>query len=112
MASYEHVPICKTAMDLAVYLDRVELKFSRYHKCTLGSDLREQSRESVTMIIRAHSRREKVPVLYELRERLESLLVMLRIGQEVRRRFSLLWPMGVLVVTSPQAVCEPARWFL
>jgi hypothetical protein len=50
----------------------------------LGSDLRQQSRELVLTIIRANSRREKAPVLHELRERLESLLVLLRIGQEVR----------------------------
>ena len=84
MARYEHLPIYKTAMDLAVYLEQVVRNFSRYHKYTLGSDLRQQSRELVTVIIRANSRQEKLPVLYELRERLEGLLVLLRIGQEVR----------------------------
>ena len=84
MARYEHLPIYKTAMDLTVYLEQVVRQFSRYHKYTLGSDLRQQSRELVTVIIRANSRREKLPVLYELRERLEGLQVLLRIGQEVR----------------------------
>jgi hypothetical protein len=84
MARYEHLPIYKTAMDLTVYLEQVVRNFSRYHKYTLGSDLRQQSRELVLTIIRANSRQEKVPVLHELRERLESLLVLLRIGQEVR----------------------------
>lgn len=84
MARYEHLPIYKTAMDLAVYVEQIVRHFSRYHKYTLGSDLRQQSRELVTVIIRANSRHEKLPVLYELRERLESLLVLLRIGQEVR----------------------------
>lgn len=63
MGHYEHVPICKTAMDLTVYLEQVVRKFSRYHKYTFGSDLRQQSRELVTMIIPAHSWREKVRVL-------------------------------------------------
>ena len=84
MARYEHLPIYKTAMDLAVYLEQVVRHFSRYQKYTIGSDLRQQSRELVTVVIRANSRREKLPVLYELRERLESLLVLLRIGQEVQ----------------------------
>ena len=84
MAQYEHLPIYKTAMDLAVYLEQVVRHFSRYQKYTIGSDLRQQSRELVTVVIRANSRREKLPVLYELRERLESLLVLLRIGQEVQ----------------------------
>ena len=55
MARYEHLPIYKTAMDLAVYLEQVVRNFSRYHKYTLGSDLRQQSRELVTMIVRANS---------------------------------------------------------
>ncbi len=38
----------------------------------------------VTLIIRANSRREKLPVLYDLRERLEELHVLLRIGNEVQ----------------------------
>ena len=84
MARYEHLPIYKTAMDLAVSLEQIVRNFSRYHKYTLASDLRQQSRELVLAIIRANSRREKVPVLHELRERLEALLVLLRIGQEVR----------------------------
>lgn len=84
MARYEHLPIYKTAMDFAVYVEQVVRNFSRYHKYTLGSELRQQSRELVTVIIRANSRREKLPVLEELRERLEALLVLLRIGQEVR----------------------------
>ena len=37
MARYEHLPIDKTAMDLAVYLEQVVRNFSRYHKYTLGS---------------------------------------------------------------------------
>lgn len=84
MARYEHLPIYKTAMDLTVYLEQVVRHFSRYHKYTLGSDLRQQSRELVTVIIRANARREKVPVLHELRERLDALVVLLRIGKEVR----------------------------
>ena len=84
MARYEHLPIYKTAMDLTVYLEQVVRNFSRYHKYTLGSDLRQQSRELVTVVIRANSRREKLSVFYELRERLEALLVLLRIGKEVR----------------------------
>jgi len=87
MARYEHLPIYKTAMDLTISLEQVVRQFSRYHKYTLGSDLRQQSRELVTVILRANSRREKLPVLYELRERLDGLLVLLvllRIGKEVQ----------------------------
>ena len=45
MARYEHLPIDKTAMDLALYVELVVRNFSRYHKYRLGSELRLQSRE-------------------------------------------------------------------
>jgi len=70
MARYEHLPIYKAAMDLTVYIETIVRNFSRYHKYTLGSELRQQSRELVTLIIRANSRSDKLPVLHNLRERL------------------------------------------
>jgi len=84
MARYDHLPIYKAAMDLAVYIEQVVRNFSRYHKYTLGSDLRQQSRDLVTLIIRANSRVDKLPVLHDLRERLEGFQVLLRIGKEVQ----------------------------
>ena len=63
MARYEHLPLYKTAMELTVYIETVVRSFSRYHKYTLGTDLRQQSRALVTVIIRANSRGEKLPVL-------------------------------------------------
>ena len=42
-------------MNLAVYLEQVVRNFSRYYKYTLGSDLRQESHEVTTLIIRANS---------------------------------------------------------
>ena len=55
MARYQHLPIYKKAMDLTIYLVKIVRSFSRYHKYTLGSELRERSREIVGLIIRANS---------------------------------------------------------
>jgi len=84
MARYEHLPLYKTAMELTVYIETVVRSFSRYHKYTLGTDLRQQSRALVTVIIRANSRGEKLPVLVDLRERVEAFQVLLRICKEVK----------------------------
>ena len=84
MARYEHLPIYKKAMDLAVYLEKVVRNFSRYHKDTLGAELRQKSREIVTAVIAANSRPEKAPLLLQLRQDLEALQVLLRIAKEVR----------------------------
>ena len=39
--------------------------FSRYHKYTLGSDLRDGARRVLKLVAGANSRRERVPVLFE-----------------------------------------------
>ena len=54
MAHYEHLPIYKRALDLAVFLENVVMGFSRYHKYTLGTELRNHSRAIVGLIIRAN----------------------------------------------------------
>ena len=41
MARYEHLPIYKQAMDVAVHFEKVVTGFSRYHKYTLGTELRK-----------------------------------------------------------------------
>ena len=84
MARYEHLSIHKKSMDVAVYFERVVADFSRYHKYTLGTELRNKSREVVAAVIKANSTRDKLPRLLELRERLEELTILVRLSKEVR----------------------------
>jgi hypothetical protein len=44
MARYEHLPIFREAYDLTVHIEKIVRNFSRYHKYTLGTDLRNKSR--------------------------------------------------------------------
>ncbi len=84
MARYEHLPIYKKALDVAVYFEQTVAGFSRYHKYTLGSEMRTKSREIVQRIIRANASRERQADLLALRAALEELLLLLRIGKEVK----------------------------
>ncbi len=84
VARYEHLPIYKKAMDLTIYFEKIVRNFSRYNKYTLGSELRESSREIVGLIIKANSTTMKRPLLLKLRERLEGLNVLIRICKEVK----------------------------
>ena len=84
VARYEHLPIYKKAMDLTIYFEKIVRNFSRYNKYTMGSDLREKSREIVGLIIKANSTTVKRPLLLELRERLEGLKILIRICKEVK----------------------------
>ncbi len=55
MARYEHLPIYRDALALAVHFEQIVAGFSRYHKYTLGTELRNASRKTVTLIIRANN---------------------------------------------------------
>jgi four helix bundle protein len=84
MARYEHLPIYKKALDVAVHFEKVVAGFSRYHKYTLGSELRNQSRAVVSAIVKANSEAEKLRSLLALRDRLEELTLLVRLSKEVR----------------------------
>ncbi len=84
MARYEHLPIYKKAFDMAVHFEKVAAGFSRYHKYTLGTELRDRSRKIVLAIIRANSSRDKVPHLMQLRNDLEELLLLVRLCKEAK----------------------------
>jgi hypothetical protein len=84
MARYEHVPIYKQAMDVAVHFEKLVAGFSRYHKYSLGTELRNKSREIVAHIIRANAQQDKVPMLLALRGQLDELFILIRLAKEVQ----------------------------
>ena len=84
MAQTEHLPIYRQAYDLYLYLEQIVRNFARYQKYALGSDLRDGARRVLKLIVRANARRDKTPVLLELREELEELKVLLRLGHDVK----------------------------
>lgn len=69
---------------MAVHFEKVVAGFSRYHKYTLGTELRNKSREIVSLIIKANSSLDKLPQLLKLRERLEELIILVRLCKEVK----------------------------
>ena len=84
MARYEHLPIYKQALDVAVHFERLVMGFSRYHKYTLGAELRNKSREVVALVVKANAVRDKAPELLLLRDKLEELLLLMRLAKEVK----------------------------
>lgn len=84
MAHYEHLPIYREAMRLAVHLENVVRGFARYHKYTLGSEMRSGAHEIVALIIKANSAADRAPVLLELRDAVERVKITARICQEVK----------------------------
>jgi len=84
MARYQHLPIYKQAMSIAVHFEKIVVGSSRYHKYTLGTELRQQSRAIVSLVIKANSQINKTPFLLTLRDQLEQLLLLIRLAKEVQ----------------------------
>ena len=82
MAHYEHLPICKRALDLTVYIENTVRGFWRYHKYTLGTDPRNLLR-TLLLIIKANSEQDKRKTLMSLRNTIEELKITMRICKEV-----------------------------
>ena len=82
MARYEHLPIYRAAFDLAVHMEKIVRHFSRYHKYTLGTELRNNSRMILDRVIEANNTVDRQSVLLRLRQELESPKVLARLCHE------------------------------
>ena len=83
MARYEHLPIFRDAYDLTVHMEQIVRNFSRYHKYTLGTELRTQSRRILERVIAANNAAEdRTTHLLELRQALENFKVLARLCQD------------------------------
>jgi hypothetical protein len=84
MANYEHLPIFKKMLELAVYIEDVAARFPRYHKYTLGSELRILCHEALSGIVEANQVKERREALLRLRLILERIKIHLMLAREVR----------------------------
>lgn len=86
MARYAHLPIWKAAIDLAVHLEKSVRRFPRYHKYSLGSELRQCARRLCRLVTRANEARAEMRgrVLDELVLSVEDMKTLLTLAQETQ----------------------------
>jgi 23S rRNA-intervening sequence protein len=89
VARYDHLPIYKKSFDLLIWTESAVRNFSRYHKYTLGSDLRNAVRDVLRTIVEANNTAERAAVLERLRIKLEDLMLLVRVAKEVKAFHSL-----------------------
>ena len=107
MAQYEHLPIFRKMFDLTVYLEKAVRHFPRYHKYTLGSELRSMCHDGLGFIAEANSLApmERRAVLLRLRLVLERIKIHLMLAREVQafnRTKSFFHATGLIVDVSRQ----------
>lgn len=82
---YDELPIFKSALDFAVYVESIVKNFDKYHKYTLGVDLRTHSKKMLFLVHRANITKERrVELLEELRDSCEETKMLLRISKELK----------------------------
>ena len=84
LAAYEHLPIFKAMVDVTVFVENTVKFFSRYHKYTLGSELRTMCHGALALIMEANSLRDKGSALMRLRVLLERIKIHLVIARETK----------------------------
>lgn len=61
---YESLPIFKASMDYCVYVENIVRYFDRYHKYTIGSDLRSWAKDILFLIQKANLSKEDEKMRY------------------------------------------------
>ena len=89
MARYEHLPIYKSALDLSIYFENIVRNFSRYNKYSIGSDLRNKSRQILCFIIKINSIEDKKQALNELILLIEELKIIIRLSKESKAFYNI-----------------------
>jgi hypothetical protein len=79
MAYYENLPIYKAAFDLTTYMEKIVHNFSRYHKYTVGTDLRNVSRKILLLVAKANIKQDRKACLTEVLEKLDELKILVTV---------------------------------
>lgn len=81
---YDNLPIYKSALDLCVYVETMVKSFDKYHKYTIGEDLRSFSKDLLFLIHRANISQNKKEFLVDLRNKCEDLKMMINLTKELK----------------------------
>jgi hypothetical protein len=80
----EHLPIYKSAMDFCLYIETIVRGFEKYHKYSIGQDLRVHSKKILFLINRSNRAEQKIPLLLELVELCEQSKMLLQLSQALK----------------------------
>jgi len=77
-------PIFRSALELCVYVETIVKGFDKYHKYTIGEDMRKFSKDILFIINRVSLSQDKLSVVTKLRDRCEDMKMLLLIAKELK----------------------------
>ncbi|MCI5147797.1 MAG: four helix bundle protein [Candidatus Electrothrix sp. AR3] len=100
----ERLPIWRDANRLLLELEQAVRQFSRYHKYTVGTDLRRQAMYICRMLVRSLSAEEgqRLHQVRQMRHAVDDIKVMIQLAQEIKafqnfRQFELISGLAVAI---------------
>lgn len=108
--SSENLPIFKSAMGLAVYMEEIVKGFEKYHKYTMGVELRQQSKRLLFLVNRANVSENRTQSIMRLRDGCEDMKMLIQLSKELKafKSFKQFEYSSMLTV----GVCKQAQaWF-
>ena len=82
--AYEGLPIFRAATDMTVYFETIVRGFSRYHKYTIGSELRSLSYATLVLISQANIKVDRAAKIKLALDKLQELKIKVQICFEIR----------------------------
>ena len=80
----EALPLYKSALHLAVYMEQIVRGFDRYHKYTMGVDLRQKSKSLLFAINHANLCIDKEQSITVLRDACEEMKMLVQLSKELK----------------------------
>jgi glutamine synthetase adenylyltransferase len=104
------LPIYKSALELAVYMEQIVRGFEKYHKYTMGVELRQKSKTLLFAVGHVNLSDNKVHALTQLRDAGEEMKMLIQLCKELRvfKNFRQFEHSSFLAV----AVCKQAQAWL
>ena len=78
------LPIYKSALEQAIYMEQIVKGFEKYHKYTMGVDLRQKSKALLFTIGHANLAEDKIVVLTKLRDACEEMKMLMQLSKELQ----------------------------
>ena len=83
MPHHDNLPIYKSSFDLCVYFEKIVKNFDRYHKYTIGTDLKNKSRQIALQIIRTNISKIRTNNIHEIIIQIEELKLLVRLCKKI-----------------------------
>jgi histidyl-tRNA synthetase len=82
--NYDNLPIYKSSLNFCVYIETIVKSFDKYHKYTIGEDLRVSSKDILFLIHKANRLIQKEDTLNILLEKCEQNKMLIQLAKELK----------------------------